>query len=180
MQKLSMDELNRISTEQFKQEANENLVVVLDNVRSMNNVGSLFRTSDAFKVSKLHLCGLTATPPHREIHKTALGATESVSWQYHQTTIEAIKRLKEENYQIIAVEQTNQSIYLQDFKPNPTQKHAFVFGNEAFGISDDLLPFCDIGLEIPQFGTKHSFNIVVSAGIVLWHYTYLTTLTNLK
>jgi 23S rRNA (guanosine2251-2'-O)-methyltransferase len=180
MQKLTMDELNRISTEQFKQEANENLVVVLDNVRSMNNVGSIFRTSDAFRVGKIYLCGLTATPPHREIHKTALGATESVSWEYFQTTTEAIQKLKASDFQIVAVEQTNQSIYLQNFSPAQAKKYAFVFGNEAFGVSDEALPLCDIGLEIPQFGTKHSFNIVVSAGIVLWHYAYLTTFTNLK
>lgn len=175
-----MDELNRISTEQFRQEANENLVVVLDNVRSMNNVGSLFRTSDAFKVGKICLCGVTATPPHREIHKTALGATESVNWEYYPQTTEAVAHLKNLGYRIVAVEQTNQSIYLQDFKPNTTEKHAFIFGNEAFGVSDEVLPFCDIGLEIPQFGTKHSFNIVVSAGIVLWHYAYLTAFTSLR
>jgi 23S rRNA (guanosine2251-2'-O)-methyltransferase len=180
MQKLSMEELNRISTEQFKQEANENLVVVLDNVRSMNNVGSLFRTADAFKVGKIYLCGLTATPPHREIHKTALGATESVSWQYCQSTLEGIQQLKSLGYQMVAVEQTNQSVFLQDFHPSSAEKYAFIFGNEAFGVSDDILPFCDFGLEIPQFGTKHSFNIVVSAGIVLWHYAYFTALTNLK
>ena len=180
MQKLAMDELNRISTEQFKKEANGNLVVVLDNVRSMNNVGSIFRTSDAFKVGKVYLCGVTATPPHREIHKTALGATESVNWAYFQTTTEAIELLRAEDYQIVAVEQTNQSIYLQDFQPSKEKKYAFVFGNEAFGISEEILPLCDIGLEIPQFGTKHSFNIVVSAGIVLWHYAYLTAFTNLR
>jgi 23S rRNA (guanosine2251-2'-O)-methyltransferase len=180
MQKLSMDELNRISNQQFKQEANENLVLILDNVRSMNNVGSIFRTADAFKVGKIYLCGITAVPPHREIHKTALGATESVNWEYFKEITQAAQHLKENGYQIIAVEQTNQSVYLQDFKPTKSEKYAFIFGNEAFGVSDEVLPLCDIGLEIPQFGTKHSFNIVVSAGIVLWHYAYLTALASNK
>lgn len=180
IRKLDMDELNRISSEQFKQEANENIVVVLDNVRSMNNVGSLFRTADAFRVSKIYLCGLTASPPHREIHKTALGATESVSWEYFKETNEAILSLKALGYQIVAVEQTTQSVYLHDFEVSKQEKYAFVFGNEAFGVADEVLPLCDMALEIPQFGTKHSFNIVVSAGIVLWHYAYLTALTSLK
>lgn len=180
MRKLTMDELNRISAEQFKEEANENIVLVLDNIRSMNNIGSAFRTADAFKVGKIYLCGITAVPPHREIHKTALGATESVSWEYITQVNEAVDSLKNQGYQIIAVEQTNQSIYLQDFQPKKNEKYAFVFGNEAFGVSDEVLPLCDISLEIPQFGTKHSFNIVVSLGIVLWHYTYLTAFTNLK
>ncbi|TAH19529.1 MAG: TrmH family RNA methyltransferase [Cytophagales bacterium] len=180
MRKLDMDELNRISSEQFKQEANENVVVVLDNVRSMNNVGSLFRTADAFKVSKIYLCGVTATPPHREIHKTALGATESVNWEYYKETNEAILVLKTLNYQIIAVEQTTQSVYLHNFEASKNRKYAFIFGNEAFGVADEVLPLCDIALEIPQFGTKHSFNIVVSAGIVLWHYAYLAALTSDK
>jgi tRNA G18 (ribose-2'-O)-methylase SpoU len=175
-----MDELNRISAEQFKEEANENLVIVLDSIRSMNNVGSVFRTADAFKVGKIYLCGITAVPPHREIHKTALGATESVSWEYVKEVSEAIVSLKNQGYQIVAVEQTNQSTYLQDFQPQKNEKYAFVFGNEAFGVGDEVLPLCDIGLEIPQFGTKHSFNIVVSLGIVLWHYAYLTAFTNLK
>ncbi len=172
-----MDELNRISSEQFKQEANHGLVLILDNVRSMNNVGSLFRTADAFKVAKIYLCGVTATPPHREIHKTALGATDSVAWEYVKETNEAILILKNLDYQIVVVEQTDQSVYLQNFEPQKEEKYAFIFGNEAFGVSDEVLPLCDIGLEIPQFGTKHSFNIVVSAGIVLWHYAYQVELT---
>jgi tRNA G18 (ribose-2'-O)-methylase SpoU len=176
MRKLEMDELHRISSEQFREEANDNLVLVLDNVRSMNNVGSLFRTADAFKVGKIFLCGLTATPPHREIHKTALGATESVNWEYVKETHEAILVLKNVDYQIVVVEQTTQSVYLQNFQPKKDTKYAFIFGNEAFGVSDEVLPLCDIGLEIPQFGTKHSFNIVVSAGIVLWHFAYQTAL----
>jgi tRNA G18 (ribose-2'-O)-methylase SpoU len=175
-----MDELNRISAEQFKEEANENLVLVLDSIRSMNNVGSVFRTADAFKVGKIYLCGITAAPPHREIHKTALGATESVDWEYVKEVSEVILSLKSRGYQIVAVEQTDQSTYLQDFCPQKNEKYAFIFGNEAFGISDEVLPLCNIGLEIPQFGTKHSFNIVVSVGIVLWHYAYLTAFTNLK
>jgi tRNA G18 (ribose-2'-O)-methylase SpoU len=169
-----MDELNRISSEQFREEANENLVIILDSVRSMNNVGSIFRTSDAFKVGKIYLCGITATPPHREIHKTALGATDSVQWEYFKEVKEAIEQLKTQDFQIIAVEQTNQSTYLQGFRPAKGGKYAFIFGNEAFGVNDEILPLCDMSLEIPQFGTKHSFNIVVSAGIVLWHYTYFT------
>jgi tRNA G18 (ribose-2'-O)-methylase SpoU len=169
-----MNELNRISSEQFKEEANENLVLILDSVRSMNNVGSIFRTSDAFKVGKIYLCGITATPPHREIHKTALGATDSVQWEYCKEIKEVIEQLKTQDFQIIAVEQTNQSSYLQDFRPSKIGKYAFIFGNEAFGVNDEILRLCDMSLEIPQFGTKHSFNIVVSAGIVLWHYTYFT------
>ncbi len=180
MRKLTMDELNRISAEQFKEEANENLVLVLDSIRSMNNVGSVFRTADAFKVGKIYLCGITAVPPHREIHKTALGATESVNWEYVKEVSVAILSLKSQGYQIVAVEQTDQSTYLQDFHPQKNEKYAFIFGNEAFGVSDEVLPLCNIGLEIPQFGTKHSFNIVVSVGIVLWHYAYLTAFTNLK
>lgn len=180
MRKLDMEELNRISSEQFKQEANENIVIILDNVRSMNNVGSLFRTADAFKVSKIYLCGLTATPPHREIHKTALGATESVSWEYFKGTDEAILAIRKLGFQIIAVEQTTQSVYLHDFEPSKDEKYAFIFGNEAFGVADEVLPLCDMSLEIPQFGTKHSFNIVVSAGIVLWHHAYLAELASPK
>ncbi|MGB0525749.1 MAG: RNA methyltransferase [Flammeovirgaceae bacterium] len=170
MRKLTMDELHRASVEEFKQSDKHQVAVVLDNIRSMHNVGSAFRTSDAFKIEKLVLCGITARPPHREIHKTALGATESVTWEHEEDTAAAVQQLKAAGYQIVVVEQTTNSVMLQDFDFTPAEKYAFVFGNEAFGVSDDVLPFADQSLEIPQFGTKHSLNISVSLGIVLWDY----------
>jgi tRNA G18 (ribose-2'-O)-methylase SpoU len=166
-----MEELGRLSVEDFKQIQKHPAVIVLDNVRSMHNVGAIFRTCDAFLVEKLVLCGITATPPHREIQKTALGATESVSWEHFQDTKEAVLALKNEGFTLVMVEQTTQSVQLQNFKPETTQKYAFVFGNEAFGVRDEVVPLGDFSLEIPQFGTKHSLNIAVSVGIVLWHYT---------
>ena len=174
MRKLTMDELNRPSVEEFQEEPKNQVVVVLDNIRSMHNVGSAFRTSDAFKVEKLVLCGITAQPPHREIHKTALGATDSVSWEHSKETVETLKNLKDAGYQIVVVEQTTGSKMLQDFNFSSEEKYAFVFGNEAFGVSDDALPHADSYLEIPQFGTKHSLNISVSLGIVLWEYIRTT------
>ena len=142
--------------------------MVLDNVRSMNNIGSVFRTCDAFRVDQLFLCGITATPPHREIHKTALGATDSVSWTYFEDTKKAVTRLKDEGFYIIAVEQTDKSVHLNDYVPDKSRKIALIFGNEIDGISDEVLGSCDFYLDIPQYGTKHSINISVSAGIVLW------------
>lgn len=170
VRKLTMDELQRASIEEFKQVEKHQVVVVLDNIRSMHNVGSAFRTSDAFKVEKLILCGITARPPHREIHKTALGATESVEWEHVGETADALKTLKEGGYQIVIVEQTTNSVMLHDIPFTKEGKYAFVFGNEAFGVSDEALPYGDLSLEIPQFGTKHSLNISVSLGIVLWDY----------
>lgn len=168
MQKLQLQELNRISVVDFKQAQKTPIVVVLDNVRSMHNVGSVFRTSDAFAIEALMLCGITAQPPHREIEKTALGATQSVDWIYAASTLEAVQQLKEQGYKVFAIEQVSTSIDLMKFQPQTNQCYAFVFGNEVNGISNDILPMVDGCIEIPQFGTKHSFNVSVTAGIVLW------------
>jgi len=168
MKKIQNAELNRLSVEEFKGSEKNPIIVVLDNVRSMNNIGSVFRTCDAFRVDQLFLCGITATPPHREIHKTALGATDSVSWSYFDDTKKAVAFLKEKGYYIIAVEQTDESVNLDDYVPDKTKKMALIFGNEINGIDDEVLDLCDFCLEIPQFGTKHSINISVSAGIILW------------
>jgi 23S rRNA (guanosine2251-2'-O)-methyltransferase len=170
MKKLQMDELNRLSVEEFKKADKSGLVIVLDNIRSQHNIGSVFRTADAFRAEALYLCGITATPPHREIQKTALGATESVHWAYFEHTPLAIEKLKAEGYCIIAVEQTDASILLNNFVPEKGKKYALVFGNEVHGVAQDVVNTCDLSLEIPQFGTKHSLNIAVSAGIVLWHF----------
>ena len=169
MRKLKNSELDRPTVEEFKSLRKMPIVIVLDNIRSLNNIGSIFRTGDAFRIKGIHLCGITGTPPHREIQKTALGATESLDWIYFDKTIDSIKVLKEQHYEIIAVEQMDSSIDLRDFTPGLSEKVALVFGNEIKGISDEILNFVDIGVEIPQFGIKHSFNVSVSAGIVLWH-----------
>lgn len=166
--KLLNEELNRLSAEEYKEAEKLPLVVVLDNVRSLNNIGSVFRTSDAFRLSKIYLCGITATPPHREIHKTALGAEESVDWVYFEETTDAVQELKNEGFTILAVEQVENSISLETFTINPEQKYAFVFGNEVKGVQQEVIDLSDNCIEIPQFGTKHSFNISVTAGIVLW------------
>ncbi len=142
--------------------------VVLDNVRSLNNVGSAFRTADAFRAEAIYLCGITAQPPHREIQKTALGATASVDWKYFASTARAVDALRADNYQIVAIEQADESIELQDFKPDSGKKYALIFGNEVKGVEDDIVKNADKVLEIPQFGTKHSLNIAVSIGVVLW------------
>jgi 23S rRNA (guanosine2251-2'-O)-methyltransferase len=168
VKKVQNSELNRLSVEEFKDAEKNPIIVVLDNVRSMNNIGSVFRTCDAFRVEQLYLCGITATPPHREIHKTALGATDSVSWKYFDNTRKAIISLKEDGFFIIAVEQTDKSIDLNNFYPDKIKKTALIFGNEINGIDDEALDLCDFCIEIPQFGTKHSINISVSAGIILW------------
>jgi len=168
MKKLKTSELNRLSIEEFQQSEKNPVVVVLDNIRSMNNIGSVFRSCDAFRVDKLYLCGITATPPHREIQKTALDATESVDWKYFEETPAAIKFLKENGFTVFAVEQTDKSFLLNDMLVKHNEKIALVFGNEINGISEDALNVCDHALEIPQFGTKHSLNISVSVGIVLW------------
>jgi 23S rRNA (guanosine2251-2'-O)-methyltransferase len=167
MKKLSMDELNRKSTDEFKKAEKLPIVLVLDNVRSMNNVGSIFRTADAFLLEAIYLCGVTAKPPHREIQKTALGATETVNWKYFETTIDAVTSLKNEGYKIYAVEQADKSIMLDKFVPEST-KIALVFGNEITGVEQSVIDVCDACIEIPQYGTKHSLNISVSAGIVVW------------
>jgi tRNA G18 (ribose-2'-O)-methylase SpoU len=168
MFKKQMDELDRLSKEAFQQAKKSPMVVVLDNVRSMHNVGSVFRTCDAFLVEKMYLCGFTPNPPHREIQKTALGATETVAWEATESTINLIQKLKENEYQVFAVEQTHNSISLDTFSPPKQTKIALVFGNEADGVNEEVIKCCDGAIEIPQFGSKHSFNISVSAGIVLW------------
>ncbi|GGE33041.1 MULTISPECIES: RNA methyltransferase [Sphingobacterium] len=168
MQKLSMDQLNRVDVDTFKSQEKTPVVIVLDNVRSMHNVGSAFRTADAFAIDRIVLCGITATPPHREIEKTALGATQSVTWTYEKSSIDAIKNLKEEGFEIYAIEQTNNSISLETFEPLPDKKYAVVFGNEVHGVEEEIIALADGTLEIPQFGTKHSFNVSVTIGIVLW------------
>ncbi len=166
--KLSMDELHRISVEEFKAADKLPLTVVLDNVRSQNNIGSVFRTSDAFRVERICLCGICSTPPHRDIHKTALGAEESVAWSYHEETADCIRALKEEGYKIYAVEQVDDSIKLNALPDSLGDKVAVIFGNEVEGVQDELLPLCDGSIEIPQQGTKHSLNISCAAAIVLW------------
>jgi 23S rRNA (guanosine2251-2'-O)-methyltransferase len=170
MQKLKLDDLQRVSVSEFKEQEKLPVVVVLDNVRSMHNVGSVFRTGDGFSIEKLYLCGITAQPPHREIEKTALGATQSVDWVHFPDTLAAIARLKEEGYKIIAIEQASGSLMLNTYKPQADQKYALIFGNEVNGVSDEAMKAIDECIEIPQFGTKHSFNIVISAGIVLWDF----------
>ena len=168
MRKISNDELTRLSVDDFKEAEKMPLVVVLDHVRSCNNVGSVFRTSDALLVRMICLCGITATPPDKEIHKTALGAENSVHWEHFSTTEEAVEQLRNDGYTIIAIEQVEGSIPLQDYIPEPNTKLALIFGNEVKGVQQQVVNLCDQTIEIPQFGTKHSFNISVSAGIVLW------------
>ncbi len=161
-----MDELNRLSKEDFEKVEKLPIIIVLDNIRSLSNVGAFFRTADAFRISELYLCGITACPPHREIHKTALGADETVKWRYFETTEAACQELKAEGYKIFAVEQVENSIPLQDFK---FESHtAYVLGNEVEGVGEEVLPYCDGAIELPQEGTKHSLNVSVCAGIVMW------------
>ncbi len=168
MRKLVNEELGRLDVASFKKAPKAPFIIVLDNVRSLNNVGSAFRTSDAFRVEAVYLCGITAKPPHREIQKTALGATESVRWKYFKTTAEALASLRAENYQIIAVEQADKSVKLQNFKIISGNKYALVFGNEVKGVEEGIVKKADKVIEVPQFGTKHSLNISVSIGVVLW------------
>lgn len=166
--KLKTTDLARLDVKSFKAAKKFPIVVVLDSVRSLHNVGSVFRTADAFKVEKVILCGVTAQPPHKEIHKTALGATETVSWEYFKDIQEAVSSLKINGYSIVAAEQAEQTVDLQDLSTYDTSKMAFVFGNEVFGVDQNIVSQADFVLEIPQFGTKHSFNISVSVGIILW------------
>ena len=167
MRKLSMMELNRLSVAEYQRVEKIDVIIVLDNVRSLSNIGSFFRTADAFRVGEIFLCGITACPPHREIHKTALGAEESVKWRYFETTEDACKYLKDNKYIINAVEQIENSVMLDDY--NPEEKSAYIFGNEVDGVDDAVLKYCDNAIEIPQEGTKHSLNVSVSAGIVMYH-----------
>ncbi|MBC8173000.1 MAG: RNA methyltransferase [Chitinophagales bacterium] len=168
MQKTPNANLQRLSVDEFKNAEKTPLVIVMDNVRSLHNIGAVFRTADAFLLRGICLCGITATPPHRDIEKTALGATESVYWEYFDTTVDAIKKLKALNYRIVAVEQADNSISLQHYQPYSNEKTALIFGHEVLGVSEDALQFCDDCIEIPQYGTKHSINIAVSTGIVVW------------
>lgn len=167
MRKLSMDELNRLDVNQFKNAPKIPLIVVLDNIRSLSNIGSVFRTADAFLVEAVWLCGITAKPPHREIHKTALGSTESVEWKYFESTKEAVMELRKQGYKITGIEQTDKSLLLTEFKPE--SKTAIIFGNEVEGVENEIIELCDVCVEIPQHGTKHSLNVSVCAGIVIWH-----------
>ncbi|MBS1680802.1 MAG: RNA methyltransferase [Bacteroidetes bacterium] len=169
MKKLKLDELGRISIDQFKQVEKIPVCILLDNVRSLHNVGSAFRTADAFRIEKIYLTGITGTPPHREIHKTALGSTESVDWLYVEKPEEVAKELMDNNYQIIVVEQTTESIPMQKFIPEKNAKYCLVFGNEVNGVSESVVSMAHRAIEIPQAGTKHSLNISVCVGIVTWH-----------
>ena len=168
MRKLTIDELNRKSVTEFRASEKSPFIIVLDNVRSLNNVGSIFRTADAFLVEAVWLCGITATPPHREIHKTALGATESVEWKYFESSAEAVRVLKERDYAIVSVEQAEGAVSLDRFATEPGKRYALVFGHEIRGVTEEVVNLSDACIEIPQYGTKHSFNVAVSAGIVLW------------
>ncbi|MBV6646036.1 MAG: RNA methyltransferase [Cyclobacteriaceae bacterium] len=179
MRKLKNDELQRLETDEFKKAAKTNICLVLDNIRSMQNIGSAFRTADAFRVAEVYLTGISARPPHREIQKTALGATESVSWKYFENNLDLIQHLQAKNYQIIPVEQAERSCFLQDYNPDSDKKYALVFGNEVFGVSDEFMESGHTCLEIPQYGTKHSLNVSVSVGVVLWDLFQKMGYTNL-
>lgn len=168
MQKLTLQELNRLSKQDFQTAPKQPIVLVLDNIRSMHNIGAAFRIADAFLLKKIYLCGITARPPHREIHKTALGAEDTVAWEYIPHTATLLSTLKATGYVVAALEQTDQSIALQKYSLQQSQKYALVFGNEVFGISEAALAVCDMALEIPQYGTKHSLNVSVSMGIAVW------------
>lgn len=168
MKKLKLEELGRISVDQFKEAEKIPVCILLDNVRSLHNVGSAFRTADAFRIEKIYLTGITGTPPHREIHKTALGSTESVAWEYVESSEQAAAKLKQDGYQIVVIEQTTGSIPLQKFNPEKEKKYCLVFGNEVNGVGEAVIEQGEIALEIPQVGTKHSLNISVCLGIVVW------------
>jgi 23S rRNA (guanosine2251-2'-O)-methyltransferase len=168
VKKLQLEELGRISISEFKAMEKLPVTIVLDNIRSLHNVGSAFRTADAFRMEKIFLTGITGVPPHREIHKTALGATESVVWEYAEHTARAVQGLKDNGYTIVVIEQTTESVALNTFAPDPSKKYALVFGNEVNGVSDEAIDLADMALEIPQAGTKHSLNISVCVGIVAW------------
>lgn len=176
MRKISNEQLNRPSLEEYKQQPKVPIVLVLDNIRSMHNVGSAFRTADAFAIQSIVLCGITAQPPHREIHKTALGATDSVDWRYEKNVVSACEQLKHDGHQLWAVEQADKSTSLEKFKMNKEAKYALVFGNEVFGVNEEVVALAHGCLEIPQFGTKHSLNVSVSMGVVLWELVRQTTL----
>jgi tRNA G18 (ribose-2'-O)-methylase SpoU len=169
VKKRSVNELNRINIEEFKQSSKYPIVVVLDNIRSMNNIGSIFRTCDAFRIDEIYLCGITAKPPHKDIEKTALGATQSVNWKYFGSTLDAVCELIKNKYTVFAIEQVEQSIMLNEFNSCDYKKIAIIFGNEVIGVEQQVIDNSHGCIEIPQFGTKHSLNISVSVGIILWH-----------
>jgi len=168
MRKLKNSELDRLSVEDFKQVEKTPIIVVLDNIRSLNNIGSVFRTSDAFLIEKIYLCGITATPPHKDIHKTALGSTDTVDWEYVEDTLSLVEKLKVEGIKVISIEQAENATMLNDFTPEQQTTYALVFGNEVKGVSQEVVNASDVVIEIPQYGTKHSLNISVSAGVVIW------------
>jgi len=170
MRKLKITELSRISVTEFKEAGKIPLVVVLDNIRSLNNIGSVFRTSDAFRVEAIYLCGITATPPNAEIHKTALGAEDSVLWEYFKDATEAVARLKKQGYVVSAIEQVENSISLENLSLNCDEKYAVILGNEVKGVQQSVVDMCDNSIEIPQYGTKHSLNVSVTAGIIIWDF----------
>lgn len=168
MRKLENKELERKSITAFKEAEKTPIIIVLDDIRSLHNIGSVFRTADAFLIEKIVLCGITATPPNKEIHKTALGATETVAWEHQTDVLKVIENLKKEGVIVLAIEQVESAVFLQDFEIDSKKKYALVFGNEVFGVSQEAVALCDGSIEIPQLGTKHSLNISVSAGIVVW------------
>jgi tRNA G18 (ribose-2'-O)-methylase SpoU len=176
MRKLKNEELERLSVEEYKSADKSNLILILDNIRSLNNIGSVFRTADAFRVKKIYLCGITAKPPHRDIQKTALGATDSVDWEYAENTLDVVLKLKREGINVLSIEQAENSIMLQNYEFQPSETYAMVFGHEVKGVQQKVVNASDAVIEIPQFGTKHSLNISVSVGICSWRYyeqTYL-------
>lgn len=168
MRKLENSELERKSVDDFKTAAKTPLIIVMDDIRSLNNIGSVFRTADAFLVEKIYLCGITAKPPHKEIQKTALGATDTVAWEHYEKVTDVIKKIQSEGVTVLAIEQVEQAYLLDTFILDKSKKYALVFGNEVYGVSQDAVALCDACIEIPQLGTKHSLNIAVSAGIVIW------------
>lgn len=170
MRKLTVEELNRMDIEEFHQSEKLPLIIVLDNIRSLHNVGSVFRTADAFRLQGVWLCGITACPPAAEIHKTALGAEDCVSWEYFEDTLDAVERLQREGYEVLAVEQVEGSLKLNTFRIDPAKRYALILGNEVKGVRQDVVDAADAALEIPQYGTKHSMNVSVTAGIVMWEF----------
>jgi tRNA G18 (ribose-2'-O)-methylase SpoU len=168
MRKLENKELERKSVTAFKEATKTPIIIILDDIRSLHNIGSVYRTADAFLIEKIYLCGITAIPPNKEIHKTALGATETVAWEYQKEVTEVIEKLKKENISVFAIEQVENAAFLHNFQVEKNKKYALVFGNEVYGVSQKAIELCDGSIEIPQLGTKHSLNISVSAGIVVW------------
>jgi tRNA G18 (ribose-2'-O)-methylase SpoU len=168
MRKLKNSELDRLSVEEFKDTEKTPLIVILDNIRSLNNIGSVFRTSDAFLIEKIYLCGITAKPPHKDIHKTALGSTDTVVWEYVKDTLEVVKSLQAQGVKVVSIEQAENATMLNDFIPQPKTTYAIVFGNEVKGVQQEVVNASDVVIEIPQYGTKHSLNISVSCGVVIW------------